>query len=263
MTHQNETISTSELTLDNIKNLLHENCLIYGVRGFAPAAMVEHICAKLESAESSDREFKGGAPINRIGQPYFSTKLSAQHEREYFDNSQAFHDTIDHLCAPYINPIDLLCVKLGKLWPGGAVIGKLGGKLMVAGLIRKIDQAKGLPFHVDANKHGPDGVRGSRLDNAHAYLYANIYLKTDGVSGRLQARRERPGPLAYKAQNDTGFGSNSSRLFPDAEFVPMSGDLALGHADMYHRVTEAWNERVSASCFIAVFGEDEPLVIYS
>ena len=250
-------------TPDLLRCLIYENVLSIVVNQFLPTESLAHIQSRLLNAKSSEKDYNGGAPINRIGRPWFTSKDGADQEKDYFDQSKVFHEYMEDICQPYQTPIDRVIRCLDHLWPGGAKIGKIEGQTMCAGLIRDITKGKSLPWHVDANRFGPDGKRGTNLDRANAILFGNVYIVTDGVGGRLQCRDQRPNPLAYQKVNNLGYGSNDISMEPDVDHLPVVGSLVMGHADKWHRVLASQGRRITSSFFVAVYDESKPLEIYS
>ena len=251
------------LTKNDFDHLLNEQILTLAVNEFLPCELTQALQQKLSQLKTDGKQFKGGAPINRIGQPWFTTKHGQQHEQEYFEQARQLHQLMAEVAKPYQPPIDRVVAMFDRIWPGGAMIGKIDGQLMSAGLVRDITKGKSLPWHVDANRFGPDGRRGTVLDTANINLFGNIYITTDGHSGRLKCKNQRPNPLHYSRINNTGFGANEFELEADVDYLPLAGTLALGHADKWHKVDETVGRRITVSFFVAVYDEQSPLIIYS
>lgn len=251
------------ISADLLKSLILEQTLSIAVKDFLQKPALEYFQSRLLEAESSEKGFDGGAPINRIGRPWFTSKHGNEYVLEYFQQARSFHDYMGEICCPYLPPVDVVIRSLDRIWPGGAKIGKIDGQTMCAGLVRDITQGKSLPWHVDANRFGPDGYRGTILDKASAILFGNVYIVCDGKSGRLQCHNQRPNPLAYKEMNSLGYGAGNIELEADVDYQPTVGDLVMGHADKWHRVLATEGRRITSSFFVAVYGEDQPLIIYS
>lgn len=256
-------IESSTLSMEHFNNLVAEQGLLLTVDNFLPNEQLVHFRERIQQMTPSEQVYQGGAPINRIGQPWFTTKHGCKEEEAYFSSANEFHAFINKIASPFQPPLDRLVTKLDRLWPGGAMLGKIDGRLMCAGLIRDINKGKSLPWHVDSNKFGPDGRRGTILDQASTYLFGNIYIQTDGRTGQLRCKDKRPNPFAYKKRNNTGFGADNLDMEADVVYTPQPGDLSIGFADKWHLVDETDGRRITVSCFIAVYDENSPLLLYS
>lgn len=252
----------SELTTEELIRLAQEQIYCVNEDNFLSEEIVNILLGNLELMKPSSEKFLGGADINRIGIPWFTSRFGVKDETRYFEAAKELGNTLKKLSYPYLPPIDYAIRALDELWPGGALLGRQNGQPMAAGLIRDIEAGKGLPYHVDADCHGPHGKRGTYLDQASQIWFGNIYLKVDNKSGQLDLLDKRPNPLAYQYANDTGAGT-SHEYKPDFTYQPRSGALIIAPADKYHRVRATDSRRITCSFFVAVRGFNDPLVIYS
>lgn len=171
---------TTQLSFAGLKKLVLENSLALSVNDYLAEDERQHIIANINQLNESSETLNGGAPINRFGVPWFTSKHGETSEARYFD-AAAWQQKFRELCLPHVTPMDRLIRELDYLWPGGAVQGSVDGKKMCVGLIRDIaPNGQGLPWHVDADKYGPHGRHADVFSDCKTVLFGNIYLQTDG-----------------------------------------------------------------------------------
>ncbi|MEM6628286.1 MAG: 2OG-Fe(II) oxygenase [Bacteroidota bacterium] len=255
------------LQFDSLMGLIDNRNLVLRIPGFFPTNYCEMISAKMWEEPTFERySMAEDVPVRRIGMTLFETEQKKRKLNQYFREAIHTSEKLRSMCAPCLNPLDLLRLRLEEIWPGGAQIMTIRGKKMLPGIARmfEADARGGLPPHQDILGRDMPNLPKEMLPTAQ--LAANIYLEVAPKGGELELWDFAPSCEEFLTLMDGQYDFLDRAKLPPSEALlkPRMGELIIMRSDKVHAVHPSFGgSRLAMSCFIGYFGIDKPLTYWA
>ncbi|WP_045747266.1 2OG-Fe(II) oxygenase [Actinoplanes rectilineatus] len=252
-----------ELTTQTLLQLAGREIAAVHIRGYYPAdiaAKVAHKAIDHPALGHYHKQLAGS--VGRVYMPHIDTKWDPELTAKYHDAALPAIQDVRSMFHPYLSPVDRVRLELQELWPAGANLLRLRGRLCFVGALRVFrPNTSELHPHSDAINQETDAPE---IEGVVNQLVANIYLQVPEQGGNLLLWLREPTAEETRIILDVE-GLDPATLEPPAlEIHPDAGDLILFSPRMLHAVTPGVDEyRVGAAAFIASKGPEQPLVFWS
>jgi 2OG-Fe(II) oxygenase superfamily len=160
------------------------------------------------------------------------------------------------------SPGDAIRLLADEWWPGGAMVGRSGGRQMLPGIIRRWPTGGHANPHIDQ--------RSIPLLEPYALrrrLGVNVYLEVPpaGSGGEIEFWHMFEDETEYVSIRRPDYGLDRESLGePLAAILPGQGDLVVFNAARLHGVRAVDSgSRVTAACFLGVRTADQPIVVFA
>jgi len=206
----------------------------------------------------------GAEAIGTLGSSLFGC-LGQEFCESYFDGAAEMMAAISDHFSPFAYPIDRVIRELDLVWPHGASLWRVNGRVCFAGLARMFRSGgAALPHDDRADIDFPAEETSASLDQ----LFINVYCSKTVGGGKLQIWDRR---ITDRAEYDRLRDGDSYGLCrdvlgePEVTIDPPLGGLLIGSARRIHAVTACEGEgvRLSVSSFIQYAGDNRPLFVHS
>ena len=257
----------TQLQFSSIMDLIDDNCIAIRVPNFFSAESCKAVAKQMRKKTSFKRySMADDVPVRRIGMTLFETENEETKLDRYFNEAIQTSEKLRNLCAPCMNPLDLLRLRLEETWPEGSQIMKIEGRKMLPGIARmfEADASAGLPPHQDILERDIPDLAKTYIPTAQ--IAANVYLEVAPEGGELELWDFSPSLEEFNTLLDGRYDFlDRSRIPPrDASIRPQRGELILMRSDKVHAVRPSrGGERIAMSCFIGYFGLHKPLTYWA
>lgn len=254
------------LTHEAISDLLRKKHMAICIRKYYEPKLAKEIAN--EFCRSSLFGKYKNAPIYRAGRAYFEGYSSKKQAEKYRRYSTSWIRRIRKEGGPYLLPVDRFRLELDEAWHFGAHLGNLLEPTRIkafAGLVRVFNKGSGTEIHQDKLDWDLKAIDGGETQ-VMSQLAVNIYLDMPKQGGQVRLWRESLNKKEYDyLRNKDSYGVDELKLpKPDFVFRPKAGDLWLFRASELHQVVESGaGRRVTQSCFVGFWGDNEHLIVWS
>ena len=254
-------------SFSKLMDLIDGRDLVLRIPGFLSPCHCNSISEKMRSNSSFGRySMADDVPVQRIGMTLFETEGKSPKLETYLREAVTISEQLREMCAPWLNPLDLLRLRLEEVWPGGAHIRKLSGRKMLPGIVRMFESHAqgGLPPHQDLLERDLPGE--ILQDIPRVQLAANIYVEIAPKGGELELWDFAPGNQEVQEYMCGEYDFLDRDKLPPAQVKlrPQKGDLILMRSDNIHAVHPSLEgPRIAMSCFIGYTGVDQPLTYWA
>ena len=255
------------LQFSSVMDLIDGKYLAIRVPNFLPVEHCDSISRQMRRKSSFKRySMAEDVPVRRIGMTLFETEQKKRKLDQYFKEAIPTSEYLREMCAPCINPLDLLRLRLEEIWPAGAQIMKILGKKMLPGIARMFEAnaSEGLPPHQDILERDLPNLSSEYLPNVQ--LAANIYVEVAPEGGELELWDFAPCLEEFQTLLDGQYDFLDREKIPlsAASIRPQKGELILMRSDKVHAVHPSkGGERIAMSCFLGYFGMHKPLTYWA
>ena len=220
-------------------------------REFYPRVLCEDALPAIRRAAEAS-SYTLTSDLQSLGTSIGEAVESEANEARYFATSESTAQLIrKELFATQPSPIDLIRVTADELWPGGAMVGRRNGDLMLSGIIRRWTSGGKAKPHMD-----------QRLIPLLAHfelekrIGINVYVSVPptGRGGEIEFWGRVTDESSYVENKDPDYGLQRTPLGePLLTITPTQGDLIAFDAARLHSVAEVTDgERVTAACFLGI-----------
>jgi hypothetical protein len=230
-------------------------------RGYVDVNVLDSAISVIAKRFTSHKE-AGDKEPRSLGAVVGDAMSSPEHARQYFATAVPMARMIrDEIFGPLLSPIDRLRLDLDECWPFGSMVGRIDGQQMVAATLRWFISGDRMAPHIDrSNECLIDDLCKMRR------LAANIYLQVpaEGNGGEFEIWNFRPSADDFDDKARSMGAFNRQQLGQPAWTIrPEAGDLIVFDTAFVHAARRVENGfRLTASCFIAVRGQDQPICMF-
>lgn len=255
------------LQFSSIMDLIDDNCIAIKVPNFFSEESCKAVSEQMHKKTTFKRySMADDVPVRRIGMTLFETENKKRKLDKYFNEAIPTSEQLRDLCQPFMNPLDILRLRLGEVWPEGSQIMKIMGRKMLPGIARMFEAnaTAGLPPHQDILERDMPNLSKSHLPKTQ--LAANVYLEVAPEGGELELWDFAPSLEEFNTLLDGRYDFLDRAKIPpcDASITPRKGELIIMRSDKVHAVRPSiGGERIAMSCFIGYFGLHKPLTYWA
>ncbi|MFA5960076.1 MAG: hypothetical protein WC785_06125 [Tatlockia sp.] len=230
------------------------------LKNFYDVTLLSSVCENI--LKSPDKGYLNHAKeFEKIGHAY-SEVSTARQKKLYHSNVEKNKQIIKNFFPVGNDPMEKFQLLLNNAWPKGARLLTMESQKCFAGICRILNPNINLDPHTDKIE------RNFLNQNVilESQLSANLYLKMPSTGGEVDFWDLEPSDSDYeKLKRQRHYGISRLDLPPpSATYKPNAGELLILNSRKIHAVKNSETERrITLSCFIAYFGNDEPLRYWS
>lgn len=204
--------------------------------------------------------------VKRMGMTIFEAENKPEKLRQYHKLAKNSGEWLRSISGNFVNPLDLLRVRLMESWRWGLRIEHALGEPMNPGIVRCFvkGDSDGLPPHQDLLSRD---LPGSNIaQQMEAQLAANIFIKVPEEGGEVQIWDCEPDLVQFESMRSDVYDFIEPENLPErmVRLKPRPGELMLFRTSCVHAVLPSKSSmRIAYSCSIGYFGMGESLSIWS
>lgn len=261
-------LERSSLRFEDLNALFEGKILALRIHPFVSKDLIDANVERLLTHEHNIRHYSMAEDVGvkRMGMTIFETENKPEKLKEYHKLAEQAGERMRSITGPYINPLDLLRVRLMESWQWGLKIEHAQGEPMNPGIVRCFEEgdSNGLPPHQDLLTRDLPG--NNKALSIQTQLAANIYVKVPMEGGEVDIWDHEPDLIEFERLRSQEYDFIERENLPD-KFVrlkPREGELILFRSSCVHSVLPSKSSmRIAYSCSIGYAGLGKSLSIWS